>query len=63
MAACGRSCTSRRAGLDARRPTQDYIRAFRDAASNRSYYYIYDFAANDSYTVTYSYTAGDYYHV
>ena len=43
--------------------TQDYIRAFSDAASNRSYYYIYDFAADDSYTVTYSYTAGDCYHV
>jgi hypothetical protein len=43
--------------------TQDYLRAFTDAASNRSYYYIYNFAADGSFTVSYSYTASDYYQV
>ena len=43
--------------------TLDYIRAYRDIAGNRFYYYIVDYDPDFSYSVNYSYTAGDYYQV
>jgi hypothetical protein len=43
--------------------TVDYVRAYSDPASGRSYYYIWDANTDGSYTISYSYTAGDYYQV
>jgi hypothetical protein len=43
--------------------TTDYIRAYRESTSGRSYYYSYDYETNGSFTISYSYTAGDYYQV
>jgi hypothetical protein len=43
--------------------TVDYVRAYRDPAGNRSYYYIQDNETDGSFTLSYSYTAGAYYQV
>jgi hypothetical protein len=41
----------------------DYVRAYADPASSRSYYYVYDRRADGSFTLTYVYYAGSFYQV
>lgn len=41
----------------------DYVRAYSDPASSRSYYYVYDRRADGTFTVTYVYYAGSFYQV
>jgi len=43
--------------------TWDYLRAYTDVESGRSYYYIYDYDPDLSFSVSYSYTTGSYYQV
>jgi len=43
--------------------TTDYIRFYRDASADRSYYYFYDNKPDGTFAVAYSYTAGNYYQV
>jgi hypothetical protein len=43
--------------------TWDYVRVYNDPATDRSYYYFYDYDPDSSFSVTYSYRAGSYYQV
>jgi hypothetical protein len=43
--------------------TLDYVRAYMEPSTGRSYYYVYDYAVDGSFSITYVYTASNYYQV